>query len=90
MHKLGERGVWDSVRETIADAEISASAIKNCLKEAGAAHCIEHIRCTRERFANAVRHCYQIRERYCVIDLARAAGVLPSATDEIIDEHLMA
>ena len=89
VRKLGEPGVWDSVRQTIVDAGVSASEIKRCLKEAGAAHCIEHIRCRRERFADAVRHCYQIRERYCVIDLARAAGVLPSATDEIIDEYLM-
>lgn len=88
--QLGEPGVWDGIRQAIADDGVSASVIKRCLKEAGAAHCIEHIKCAREWFVDAVRHCHQIRERYTVIDLARAAGVLPSATDEIIDEYLTA
>lgn len=29
------------------------------------------------------------RERYTIIDLARAVGVLPAAAEEIVDEYLM-
>jgi len=90
VQRLGQPGVWDIIRGTIADARVSASEIKRCLERAGAAHCIEHIQCTRERFVNAASHCHQIRERYTVIDLARATGILPSVTDEIIDEYLTA
>lgn len=86
---LGEPGVWDKIRDIIATETMRPERIKYCLREAGAAHRIEDIGCTRERFVEAVRHCHQIRERYTVIDLARAAGVIPAEINNIIDEYLM-
>ena len=88
VSRLGEPGVWDEIRDIIATETMRPERIKHCLREASAAHRIEDIGCTRERFVDAVRHCHQIRERYTVIDLARAAGVIPAEINNIIDEYL--
>jgi len=90
VSRLLKPGVWDAVREIMTADTVRAGRIKHCLKEAGAAHCIADIGCTRAQFVDAVRHCHQVRERYTVIDLARACGVLPAALDEIVDEYLIA
>ncbi len=88
VSRLREPGVWDEVRSIIATEAVKPGRIKHCLREAGAAHRIEDIGCTRERFVDAVLHCHQIRERYTVMDLARAAGVNPAEVNNIIDEYL--
>ena len=66
-----------------------ATAVKQCLRAAGAAHRLEDIGCTRNRFLAAAHHAHQMRERYTIIDLARAVGVLPNAAGEIVDEYLV-
>jgi glycerol-1-phosphate dehydrogenase [NAD(P)+] len=86
--RLAQPGVWERVRATLAPMTRPAAAIKDCLRKAGAAHRLTDIGCTRERFLAAAQHAHQIRERYTVIDLARAAGVLPGAAQEIIDQVL--
>jgi glycerol-1-phosphate dehydrogenase [NAD(P)+] len=86
---LRTAGRWDRVRALIRDSAVPAARVKNCLRRANAAHTIVHIGCSRERFKAAVFHCHQIRERYTVIDLARATHILPAAVDEIIDEYLI-
>lgn len=80
---------WDHVRATLAPTLRKASEIKHCLRAAGGAHRIEDIGCTRERFLATALHCHQMRERYTIVDLARAAGILPKAAGEIIEEYLM-
>ena len=81
---------WDRVRELAGgQRRLGPSAIKQCLRDAGAAHRMEDIGCSRERFVAAVRHAHEIRERYTVIDLGRAAGILPDAIEEIVDEYLV-
>ena len=89
VKRLRTPGVWDEARGLVRTGTVPAARIKNCLREAGAAHCIDHIGCTRERFLAAILHSHQIRERYTVIDLARSAGILPSAADEIVDQYLV-
>ena len=81
--------MWDRVRARIRDSAVPAARIKDCLRRANAAHTIAHIGCSREQFKAAVLHGHQIRERYTVLDLARAGCVLPAAADEIIDEYLL-
>jgi glycerol-1-phosphate dehydrogenase [NAD(P)+] len=73
------------VKETLR----KPAEIKRCLHDAGAAHRIEDIGCSREKFRDALLHCHQMRERYTVVDLARAAGIMPDGVDKIIDEYLM-
>ncbi len=85
---LKSPGVWDRVRETVDTSSRTAGEIKHCLAAAGAAHCLGDIGCSRDRFIEAFLHCHQIRERYTVVDLARAAGILPGAIHEIVEEWL--
>jgi len=88
VDRLGQPGVWDECRAIMEAGTRSAASIKACLRRAGAAHTLSDIGCTRDAFLDAVTHCHQIRERYTVVDLARAAGVLPGAAAEIVDEYL--
>ncbi len=85
---LRQPGVWENVRQIILQNQPSPTKIKQCLRDAGAAHCVADLGCTREHFFASVKYCHQLRERYTVIDLARAAGILPGAIEEIIDKYL--
>lgn len=66
----------------------SPQQIKNCLKTAGAAHTFVDIGCSRERLRAAILHMHEIRKRPTIIDIAWILGILPDATDEIIDHWL--
>lgn len=87
--RLNQPGAWNRIRATLKPSIRAAAEIKRCLREAGAAHRVADIGCDRERFLAAALHCHQMRERYTIIDLARAAGVLPGAAPEIIEEYLV-
>jgi len=86
--RLRDGSTWDAARETIASSIPRAYDIKQCLSEAGAAHSLDHINVSKADFLNAVMHSHQVRERYTVIDLARAAGILPGAANDIVNEYL--
>ncbi|MBI3985432.1 MAG: iron-containing alcohol dehydrogenase, partial [Lentisphaerae bacterium] len=87
--RLRERpALWDEIRAVLKPMARRASEIKDCLHRAGAAHRVADIGCTRERFLAAALHAHQMRERYTVIDLARAAGLMPRCAAEIMDEYL--
>jgi glycerol dehydrogenase-like iron-containing ADH family enzyme len=83
-----EQGGFARVRDAIAPMLPKAAWIKDVLEQAGAAHRIEHLGIDRERFRWAVLNGAQIRERFTSLDLGWAAGVLPDAADEIIDQYL--
>ena len=85
----GDPALWSRLRAALLPLVRPAPAIKQCLRDAGAAHCLADIGCTRERFLAAVAHAHQIRARYTVLDLARAVGVLPGAAEEIVDAYLI-
>lgn len=89
LGRLKQKGCWDELRALARKSIRTASEIKDCLKAAGAAHRIADIECARERFLDAALNCHQMRERYTVIDLARAVGILPKAANEIIEEYLL-
>ena len=57
--------------------------------EPGAATRAADIRCDRPRLRAAFTHAHQMRERFIVLDLARLAGVLPAAYDEILDRWVL-
>ncbi|MCX6992440.1 MAG: sn-glycerol-1-phosphate dehydrogenase [Kiritimatiellaeota bacterium] len=84
-----ESALWDRLRTELKPMTRTAAAIKQCLRAAGAAHRLDDIGCSCDRFLAAAHHAHQIRERYTIIDLARAVGVLPAAADEIVDEYLI-
>ncbi|MGQ9661618.1 MAG: sn-glycerol-1-phosphate dehydrogenase [Kiritimatiellia bacterium] len=89
LQRLRHPGVWDQVRSIACANSLPAARIKECLRCAGAAHRLSDIGCTMERFLAAVQHSHEIRERYTVIDLARATGILPGAAPEIVTEYLL-
>ena len=84
-----EPDLWDNLRTELKPMTRPAAAIKRCLRAAGAAHRLKDIGCTRDRFLAAAHHAHQMRERYTIIDLARAVGVLPGAAGNIVDEYLI-
>jgi len=84
--RTGERG--DERFGEICTA--NRGILRLSLRLAGGAHRLEDIGCTREQAVDALRRCHQIRERYTVVDLARAAGILPDAVDEIVEAYLLA
>jgi glycerol-1-phosphate dehydrogenase [NAD(P)+] len=88
VQRLNQPGVWEAVRAIIVQNAVSAARIKDCLRRSGAAHTLGAIGCSRQRFLEAFEHSHQIRARYTVLDLARAAGILPGAAAEITDTWL--
>jgi glycerol-1-phosphate dehydrogenase [NAD(P)+] len=87
--RLNEPGVWETVLGIISAQAVSPARIKDCLRRAGAAHTLADIGCPRQDFVDALVHSHQIRARYTVLDLARAAGLLPEAAESLVDEWLI-
>ena len=86
--KLAEPDVWTTFRQTVRPHLRSPREIKNCLKTAGAAHCLNDISCPRPRLRATVRHMHEIRKRPTVVDLAWLLGILPNQADDLIDHWL--
>jgi len=86
--KLTDNGTWQSFLASCRPKIRPPEQIKSCLRTAGAAHTIADIGCSRERLLAAALHMQEIRSRPTVIDLAWAVGILPEATEKIIDEWL--
>ena len=79
---------WDTLRSTVQENLISPRRIKNCLREAGAAHRISDIRINdrpidTERFLTIWKTAHQMRERFTVLDLALLIGILPEQAEAI-------
>lgn len=89
VEQLNRKNCWDELRAIARKSVRTPSEIRKCLKSAGAAWRLEDIGCARDRFLEATLNCHQMRERYTVIDLARAVGIMPKAADEIIEEYLV-
>jgi glycerol-1-phosphate dehydrogenase [NAD(P)+] len=89
VDRLKKTNCWDELRSTLRPSVRKAAEIRDCLKAAGAAYRLADIGCDRARFLNAALYCYQMRERYTVIDLARAVGIMPKVANEIIEEYLI-
>jgi glycerol-1-phosphate dehydrogenase [NAD(P)+] len=88
--KLTNSETWQTFLTASRNQVRSPDQIKNCLRTAGAAHTFEDIGCSRRRLRAAILHMHEIRKRPTVIDLAWILGILPGATDEIIDQWLTA
>lgn len=86
---LNRPETWPRILQIIKAEFRAPAVVKQCLADAGAAHTIADIGCSRTHFIDAVLHCHQLRERYTVIDLARSAGILPQAAPEIVDQYMI-
>lgn len=80
--------LWASIRADLRPKLRSPHAVKECLRRAGAAHRLGDIGIGRERFLAALLHAHQIRERYTILDLARAVGVLPQRAEALVERWL--
>jgi glycerol-1-phosphate dehydrogenase [NAD(P)+] len=87
--RLQQGDTWNEVRAALRAMLPSAAWVKRVLKDAGAAHVIADLGITRERFVWAVLNGAQIRERFTSLDLGWAAGLLPAAAEEIVEEYLL-
>ena len=77
---------WDELRAELQPMLRPPQLIQSCLKNGGAAWKAEHIGCDQERLLAAFRHAHEIRPRFTILDLARLAGVLPDAAEDIVHE----
>lgn len=82
---LRRDGAWDGLRETLSAMIRPPERIRDCLKGAGAAYRAEDIGIGRERLLTVFRHAHEIRSRFTILDLARLAGVMPDAAQEIVE-----
>jgi glycerol-1-phosphate dehydrogenase [NAD(P)+] len=87
--RLSQGDTWSRVRAELAAMLPSAAWVKDVLVKAGAAHRVADLGIDRERFLWAVRNGAQIRERFTSLDLGWAAGVLPDAAEEIVEQYLV-
>lgn len=83
---LSQGDAWDRLRQEVTPYLRSPERIRDCLERAGAAFRAEHIGCSHERLLCAVRHAHEIRSRFTILDLAYLVGVLPQATEEIVEQ----
>jgi glycerol-1-phosphate dehydrogenase [NAD(P)+] len=86
--KLQDPQAWQTFRAAAQPHVRSPQQIKDCLRDAGAAHTHPDIQCSRDRLRNALSHMHEIRKRPTVVDLAWLLGILPEATDAITDQWL--
>jgi glycerol-1-phosphate dehydrogenase [NAD(P)+] len=75
---------WDRVRTELATILRPAARIRDCLREAGAAHRAEEIGCSPERLARALQRASQMRSRFTVLDLAMMLDILPGRAGEFV------
>lgn len=86
--KIAQRDVWEQLRRRVRAEVKSPETIHGWLSRAGGATSLADIGCSRERLRAAILHMHEIRKRFTIIDLAWLVGVMPAATDDIIDEWL--
>ncbi|MBN1806486.1 MAG: iron-containing alcohol dehydrogenase [Sedimentisphaerales bacterium] len=86
--KLTDVKTWNKFTAAARRQVRSPRQIKDCLRNAGAAHTFEDIKCSRQRFLSAALHMHEIRKRPTIIDLAWLLGILPHAANQIIDNWL--
>jgi glycerol-1-phosphate dehydrogenase [NAD(P)+] len=85
---LGAPGRWAALRAELQPMLRKPDVIKACLRDAGAAHRLADIGCSRGRFLAAVTHCAAMRARFTSIDLGFALGLLPDGAGDIVDRWL--
>ncbi|MCP4749562.1 MAG: sn-glycerol-1-phosphate dehydrogenase, partial [Proteobacteria bacterium] len=94
LEKLSVPKNWDALRSILSRNLLPARKIKNCLKQAGAAHRIGDIRLgdrvlEKERCLQIWKNANQMRERYTVLDLAVMLGIMPEGAEEIAAEWVV-
>jgi glycerol-1-phosphate dehydrogenase [NAD(P)+] len=92
--KLSETENWENLCSALRQNLLSPQRIKNCLREAGAAHRISDIRIDSraieaDSFMSILQNANQMRERFTILDLAILLGVMPEQSEDIASEWIM-
>jgi glycerol-1-phosphate dehydrogenase [NAD(P)+] len=77
------RSIWPDLRSRLRAQLIPFPALREMLREAGAAIEPEQIGITRARLRESFTSAFFIRRRFTVLDLAMRAGLLDTLLDEI-------
>lgn len=90
---LSQPDNWDKLKEQISSGLVPAHKLKNCLKNAGAAHRFHDITdnglpLSRQKFTSAVIHAHQMRQRFTVLDIAVLLGLASPDFEELIEQWL--
>jgi glycerol-1-phosphate dehydrogenase [NAD(P)+] len=86
--RIRDAGVWDELRGRIAPIVKSPGQTKKWLEAVGGASRAADIGRTTDELRAAALHMHEIRKRFTVVDLAYLLGIMPGATDEIIEQWL--
>ena len=83
---------WRALKKTIFPGLIPAARLKQCLRDALAAHRYADIffgdrPLGKEEFLSVILHANQMRDRFTILDLAYLVGVLPDGLEEIIEHY---
>lgn len=88
---LSNQKNWNGLKALIKPNLVPAGKLKNCLREAGAAHRFQDIRengtpLSKEKFTAVVIHAHQMRERFTILDIAVMLGIIPNEIDQLVAE----
>jgi glycerol-1-phosphate dehydrogenase [NAD(P)+] len=83
--QLSQGDTWDRLRSALSEMIRPPERTRDCLAAAGAACCAADIGCSRDRLLAVLTHGHEIRGRFTILDLARLAGVMPGAAEEIVE-----
>ncbi|MBL6989606.1 MAG: iron-containing alcohol dehydrogenase [Bacteriovoracaceae bacterium] len=89
LEYLNVPGNWEKLKASVQQHLRPADKIATCLSDANAAIHASDIGCDKERVRNTLVHMHEIRKRFTIVDLAWMAGILPNATDELIERWLV-
>ena len=90
---LSQSDNWNTLKLQISSGLVPAHKLKNCLKNAGAAHRIGDISddghpLSRDKFTSATIHAHQMRQRFTVLDIAVLLGLTSSEMEKLIERWL--
>ncbi|MCC6493168.1 MAG: sn-glycerol-1-phosphate dehydrogenase [Pirellulales bacterium] len=74
---------WPELRDRLREQLVSFAELRDMLCEAGAAYMPEQIGISRDRLRRSYRQAYHIRRRFTVLDVARRAGLMDAALEQI-------
>jgi len=83
--RISDKGLWNELREKVSAVVKPPGQVKQWLEEVGGASRAGDIGRTTDELKAAVLHMHEIRKRFTVVDLAYLLGVMPDATDEILE-----
>ena len=82
IDRLRAPGAWDELRDMLRPRLRRPDEIKDCLRQAGAAHSVADLGISSDRFQAALGHAHEMRARFTVLDLALIAGLWPVMTQD--------